>query len=141
MGLSQGGMIYQWLAIAYPGIVKKLAIVISLSRQSKTIQQVIAGWLKMAREECYNELAIDMMVNSFTERYLKRIRLFQWLIKRIIKLQSKQRFLIQDESCRLHDAYNCQYGYAAGVCQLQSWALITTSFAEDIIKTIKESVE
>ncbi len=76
MGLSQGGMIYQWLAIAYPGIVKKLAIVILLSRQSKTIQQVIAGWLKMAREECYNELAIDMMVNSFTERYLKRILLF-----------------------------------------------------------------
>ncbi len=57
-------------------LVKKIDILILLSRQSKTIHHVIAGWLKMAREECYNELAIDMMVNSFTERYLKRIRLF-----------------------------------------------------------------
>jgi len=32
MGISQGGMIAQWLAIDYPENIIKLAIVISVSR-------------------------------------------------------------------------------------------------------------
>lgn len=100
MGISQGGMIAQWLAIDYPEKVEKLAIVISISRQNETMQQVIASWIEMAREKRYNELAVDMMEKSHTDRYLKKVRPFYWLIKILSKPQSQQRFLIQAESCR-----------------------------------------
>ncbi len=105
MGISQGGMIAQWLAINYPEKVSRLAIVISLARQNDTIQQVAGNWIKMAGEERYEELAIDMQEKNYTENYLKRIRPFFWLIKRIGHPQSKERFMIQAESCRTHDAY------------------------------------
>ncbi len=105
MGVSQGGMIAQWLAIDYPEKVERLAIVISLSRQNETIQQVIANWIQMVREKRYNELAVDMMEKSHTDSYLKRVRPFYWLIKMLSKPQSQQRFLIQAESCRTHNAY------------------------------------
>lgn len=106
MGISQGGMISQWLAIDYPEKVDLLAIVISLSRQNDTIQQVIASWIDMAEQELYDELAIDMMEKSHTEAYLKKVRPFYGIIKKMSRPQSKQRFLIQAESCRTHDAYN-----------------------------------
>ena len=105
MGISQGGMISQWLAIDYPEIVDKLVVAISLARQNETSQEVIASWIDMAKREVYDELAVDMMEKSYTEAYLKKVRPFYWIIKKISKPQSKQRFLIQAESCRTHDAY------------------------------------
>ncbi len=105
MGISQGGMIAQWLAINYPEKVSRLAIVISLARQNDTIQKVIGNWIKMAGEERYKDFAIDMQEKNFTESYLKKMRLFYWILKRIGHPQSKKRFLIQAESCLSHDAY------------------------------------
>ena len=106
MGVSQGGMISQWLTIDYPEKVDKLAIIISLARQNETSQKVIASWIDMADREVYDELAVDMMEKSYTEAYLKKVRPFYVIIKKISKPQSKQRFLIQAESCRTHDAYS-----------------------------------
>lgn len=105
MGISQGGMIAQWLAINYPDKAGRLAIVISLARQNATIQKVAANWIKMAEEERYEDLSIDMQEKNFTENYLKKMRPFYWILKRIGHPQSKERFIIQAESCRTHDAY------------------------------------
>jgi len=59
----------------------------------------------MVVDEQYEEFAIDMQEKNFTENYLKRIRPFYWALKRIGHPQSKERFLIQAESCITHDAY------------------------------------
>ena len=106
MGLSQGGMIAQWLAINYPEKVKRLAIVISLSRPNETIRQVVGNWIEMVEQERYEDFAIDMQEKNYTDNYLKKIRPFYWIIKRMGHPQSKERFLIQAESCRTHDAYD-----------------------------------
>ncbi|MDW7739038.1 MAG: alpha/beta hydrolase [Bacillota bacterium] len=105
MGVSQGGMISQWLAIDHPEKVKKLAIVISLARQNEVIQKVVTNWIDLAEKEKFGELSIDTMEKSFTEKYLKKYRLFLSLIKAIDKPQSKERFLIQANSCLTHNAY------------------------------------
>ena len=106
MGVSQGGMIAQWLAVDFPGKIAKLALVITVSRQNETLQTVIAEWIRLAEEECYDEMTIDTLEKSQTENYLKRVRPFYWLIKRLSRLKSKERFIIQAESCRNHDAYS-----------------------------------
>lgn len=106
MGVSQGGMISQWLAIDYPEKVDRLAIVISLARQNITFQEVISSWIDMAEREAYDELAVDMMEKNYTEAYLEKVRPFYGIIKKISRPKSKQRFLIQAESCRTHDSYS-----------------------------------
>ncbi len=105
LGLSQGGMIAQWLAINYPEKVSRLAIVISLARQNDTVLKTIGSWINMVVEGRYEDFAIDMQEQNYTEKYLKRIRPFYWILKRIGHPQSKERFLIQAESCIAHDAY------------------------------------
>jgi len=104
MGLSQGGMIAQWLAINHPEKISRLAIVISLARQNDTIQQTIGNWIEMVIEGRYEDFAIDMQEKNYTDKYLKKIRPFYWFLKRMGHPQSKERFLIQAESCITHDA-------------------------------------
>jgi len=104
MGLSQGGMIAQWLAINHPEKISRLAIVISLARQNDTIQQTIGNWIEMVIEGRYEDFAIDMQEKNYTDKYLKKIRPFYWILKRMGHPQSKERFLIQAESCITHDA-------------------------------------
>jgi len=72
LGMSQGGMIAQWLAINYPEKVNRLAIVISLARQNDTIQQTIGSWINMVVEERYEDFAIDMQEKNYSEKYLKK---------------------------------------------------------------------
>ncbi|MDO9535331.1 MAG: alpha/beta hydrolase [Bacillota bacterium] len=105
MGVSQGGMISQWLAVDHPQKVSKLVIVVSRSRQNETVQEVVGNWIKMAEQERYGELAIDTMEKAHTEKYLRKWRPFYWLVKRTGKPVSKERFLIQANSCLTHDAY------------------------------------
>lgn len=105
MGVSQGGMIAQWLAVDYPEKVARLVIAISLSRQNAINKDVVGKWILLAEQERYGELAIDTMEKSYTEKYLKKWRSIYWLVKKTGKPVSKERFLIQASSCLTHDAY------------------------------------
>lgn len=140
MGLSQGGMIAQWLAINYPEKVSRLAIVISMARQNDTAQQTIGNWIKMVVDEHYEDFAIDMQEKNYTEKYLKKIRPFYWILKRMGHPQSKERFLIQAESCITHDAYaelpkiNCPtLIIGGGADQIVGGAEVQREMAEAIV--------
>ena len=109
LGVSQGGMIGQWLAIDYPEYVDKLVLAMTVARSSATLHQVIGGWIQLALQERYGDLAVDQMEKTFTENYLRRIRPFYWLLRRTGKPVSTERFLTQARSCLRHDAYGHLY--------------------------------
>ncbi|KAB3538540.1 alpha/beta hydrolase [Alkaliphilus pronyensis] len=106
MGVSQGGMIAQYLAIDYPEIVEKLIIAVSVSRQTETLQKVVERWIEMASSNDYKNLVIDTVEKTFTEKRLKRYRLMYPIISRIGKPKDFDRFLIQAHACINHNAYN-----------------------------------
>ena len=104
MGVSQGGMISQWLAIDYPETVERLAIAVSLACPNDTVQAVVGDWITMAEEDRYGDLAVDTMLKSYSEKGLKKWTPFLWLVRLAGKPRSKERFLIQARSCLTHDA-------------------------------------
>lgn len=105
LGVSQGGMIAQYLAIDYPDFVDKLILAVTSAKPNETIQEVVNGWIDMATEGNYKELMIDTAEKSYSERYLKKYRRFYPLLGRIGKPKSFKRFLIQAASCVQHNAY------------------------------------
>ena len=104
VGVSQGGMIAQYLAIDYPQAVRKLVLAVTLSKQNDTIQQVIESWMEMARKGDYKGIMIDTAEHSYSETYLKKMRKSYAIIGRIGKPKSFDRFLVMAKACLTHDA-------------------------------------
>jgi pimeloyl-ACP methyl ester carboxylesterase len=53
MGVSQGGMISQHLAIHYPEFVDKLILCVTIGKQNPTIQRVVSYWYRLAKKGNY----------------------------------------------------------------------------------------
>ena len=104
LGVSQGGMIAQWLAIDNPEKVEKLALVVTMARQNETVQSVVQSWIEMAEKDDFKSMTIDNFEKSYTDSYLKSYRPFYPLIVPFMKPKDKQRFLIQARSCLSHNA-------------------------------------
>lgn len=105
IGVSQGGMIAQYLAIDYPEKVKKLVLMVTLSRQNEVVQEVITKWIEMAKQDQYAQLMIDTAEKSYTEEHLKKMRPLYSHIGNIGKPKSFDRFLVMADACLGHDAY------------------------------------
>ncbi|PBH49961.1 alpha/beta fold hydrolase [Clostridioides difficile] len=106
MGVSQGGMIAQYLAIDYPELVEKLVLAVTSSKQNDTIQNVICSWIDMAKKQNYNDLMIDTAKKSYSERYLKKYQLFIPFLGKVGKPKDFKRFIIQATSCIEHNAFS-----------------------------------
>lgn len=105
IGISQGGMIAQYLAIDYPHLINKLVLVVTLSKQNKTVQKVVNSWIEMAKHKDYKSIIIDTLEKSYSEQYLKKHRFLYPFLSRIGKPKDFGRFLIQANSCIQHNAY------------------------------------
>lgn len=105
LGVSQGGMIAQYLAIDHPELVKKLVLAVTLAKQNEVIQECVSNWISMAEHGDYKSLMVDTAEKSYSEKYLKRYRYLIPLLGHIGKPKDFKRFLIQADSCLHHNAY------------------------------------
>lgn len=105
LGISQGGMIAQWLAIDNPALVSKLILAVTLSKQNETVQKTVNTWIEFAKQGSYKELMIDTAEKSYSEKYLKKYRLLYPFLGKG-KQKEFRRFIIQAASCIEHDSYD-----------------------------------
>ena len=106
IGVSQGGMIAQHLAIDHADMVEKLVLVVTLARQNRTVQQALGKWKLLAEQGDHKALMIDNAEKSYSEKYLKKYRLIYPMLGVIGKPKDYERFLIQLNSCLEHDTYD-----------------------------------
>ena len=105
IGISQGGMIAQHLAIAHPQMVNKLILVVSSARCNDTLQESINTWIDLAASNNFPALLQDTLERTYTQKYMNRIKPVLPLLSRIGKPSSFKRFLILADACLQHDAY------------------------------------
>ncbi len=106
LGVSQGGMIAQWLALDHPDKAAKLILTVTLSRPNDTVRDVIARWTAMAERGDYAGIMLDTAERSYSEKRLRQARLEYKLLGSLGKPKSFDRFLTQAASCVTHDAYD-----------------------------------
>ena len=105
MGVSQGGMIVQWLALDHPDKVEKLVLAVTLCRPNPTVREVIGNWMEMADRGDYKGIMLDTAEKSYSEKKIRSARMTNRLIGSIGKPKSFERFKTQAQSCLTHDAY------------------------------------
>lgn len=104
MGVSQGGMIAQYLAIDCPERVEKLVLTVTAPYANGTARDCIARWIDLARRGDYGELAADMNARSYTEKYLKKYERITPFIGAMIKRANLDRFFVNAEAILAFDA-------------------------------------
>ena len=104
-GVSQGGMIAQYLAIDRPDLVKKLVLAVTLSKNNDTVKQVVNNWIEMTERGAMKELVADMAEKMYSDAYVKRYRPFMPLLTVLQKPKDVNRFIILAKACLTCSAY------------------------------------
>ncbi len=105
VGVSQGGMIAQYLAIRHPGLVHKLVLCVTASRTNETMEKTINRWIWLAREGDYAGLVADMFEKMYSEAYRKKNRRLIPLLSRIGRPKDYSRFIALAKACLTCKAY------------------------------------
>ena len=98
-GVSQGGMIAQYLAIDRPDLVRKLVLAVTLSQNNDTAEKVVNNWIEMAELGAMKELVADMAKKMYSDAYVKRYRPFIPLLTILQKPKNVRRFVILAKAC------------------------------------------
>ena len=105
LGISQGGMIAQWLAVDHPEKVEKLVLAVTMARPNKTIRYVVRRWMRMAKKGDYKRIMLDTAKRSYSEKKALQAKILYGILGNAGKPKSFDRFLTQAESCLTHRAY------------------------------------
>lgn len=92
MGVSQGGMIAQAFAVYHPEMLEKLVIAVSTPNANGTVQNCVNTWIELARDKNYKQFVNDMNDRAYTQKYLRRYKLFYPLIISSMKRVDFDRF-------------------------------------------------
>lgn len=104
-GVSQGGMIAQYLAIDRPDLVNKMVLAVTLSRNNDTVVRVVNQWIEMTRKGDIKALVADMAEKMYSAEYVKRYQLFLPLLTVLQKPKDSERFMILSKACLTCKAY------------------------------------
>lgn len=105
IGISQGGMILEMLALKHPERIKKMVLAVTSSKSNEVLEKTISRWKEMASREKFVELSKDIFENSYTSNYLKKLRLVYPFLGAFVRKSDKERFLIQADSCLGHNCF------------------------------------
>lgn len=105
LGVSQGGMIAQYLAIERPDLVNKMVLAVTLSENNDTVESVIHRWIQMVQTDSMKEFIVDMAEKMYSDAYVKRYRPFFPLLALLQKPKDAKRFIILAKSCLTCNTY------------------------------------
>ena len=99
LGVSQGGMIAQYLAIEHPDLVEKLVLAVTAYETNETIADSIQTWVSMTEAGDWKGLVADMTERMYSAEYAKRYTPLLPLLTLLQKPKDPNRFLTLARAC------------------------------------------
>ncbi|MBO2528055.1 MAG: hydrolase, partial [Clostridiales bacterium] len=106
VGVSEGGMIVQYLAIDHANLVDRLVIAVSAPNANEIVRTVVSSWIESAKQGNHKQLMIDTAEKSYTEENLKRYRKTYPVIGWIGKPKNYHRFLVNANAILHFDCFD-----------------------------------
>ena len=104
-GVSQGGMVAQYLALDYPELVEKLVLGVTLSRNNPTVEAVIQNWLRLSEENDFEGIVTNMLEIMYSETYVKKYRAIFPILTKLSKPKDMSRFMSLAKACLTCSTY------------------------------------
>ena len=104
MGISQGGMIAQWLAVDFPERAQRLILAVTTAKPSQLARERIEHWQKLSQSGNFKHLMLDIAQHSYTQKSYQKWRLLYNVMGIFGRIKDKQRIDIQSVSCLKHDS-------------------------------------
>ena len=93
LGVSQGGMIAQCLAMDYPELVDKMVLAVTLARPNDTLEFCIDSWIDMVTNDRMEEFTKDMLIKMYSGKYMKKYSFMVPLVVKLYKPKGIERFV------------------------------------------------
>ena len=126
MGISQGGMIAQWLAADFPERVQRLILAVTTARTSQLARERIEHWQKLSQSGNFRNLMLDIAYHSYTQKSYRRWRFLSDIMGRLGRIKDEKRIAIQSQSCLEHDSLEV-------LKEIQCPTLVLGSLEDDVI--------
>lgn len=105
VGISQGGMIAQYLAIHHPQLVCKVVLGVTCCRKNDKLENAISDWITLMSKDM-NLFIKDMLTRMYSKGYVKK---FSWVflfLGLFYKNVDQKRFEILAKACLTCDCYD-----------------------------------
>ena len=104
LGVSQGGMIAQYLAIDHPEMVERLILTVTAPNANAVVTNAVNTWIDMVNKGDHTALMVDTAEKMYSEKYLDKNRKFFPILAHFTKPKSYDRFLINANAILNFDA-------------------------------------
>ena len=126
MGISQGGMIAQWLAVDFSERVQRLILAVTTAKPSQLARERIEHWQKLSQSGNFKHLMLDIAQHSYTQKSYQKWRLLYNIMGRLGRIKDEKRIVIQSQSCLTHDSLGV-------LKEIQCPTLILGALEDDVI--------
>lgn len=92
LGVSQGGMIAQCIAIYHPEVTDRLILAVTAPYCNDIARDAVGTWIEMAKRDDYAALFADTAEKTYSEKYLAKNRKTFPLVAKLTKPASFERF-------------------------------------------------
>ena len=117
LGVSQGGMIAQYMAIDHPEMVDRLILAVTAPYANDVVTRAVKRWIKMARRGDHRALMTDTAEKMYSRKYLRKNRFFIPILAIFTKPENYDRFFRNAYAILKYDARN-------ELCKISSPTLI-----------------
>lgn len=105
LGISQGGMVAQELALHHPELVHALALGVTACRPNPTLEEAVTCWTALIERRAYREMTADMLNRLYSPGYIKTWGWLFPLALRFTRLEAPERFRTLALACLTCDTW------------------------------------